>query len=157
MLVSRAFKRGLLLMKRFVAVVTAVMVLGASTTGCYNTYSVSKEEFEKLQRKPDDSEVVTVTDDEGVAVGVGRDTKLFVRSDGGRRYPVTPFNFKVTQSQLVASDRDTLLAVDGLAAYEIDHLSTWQTVGLVSLGALAAAGVIVAIIVTSGSKTLSNE
>ncbi len=141
-------------MKRFAAVVTAVLFLGSSTVGCYNTYRVSQEEFEKLQRKPDETESLNVTDEEGTVVAVGPNTRIFVRSEGGRRYPVTPFNFKMTQSQLVASDRDTLLALEGLASYEVDHLSTWQTVGLVSLGAAAAAGVIVAIIVTSGTKTL---
>jgi len=45
---------------------------------------------------------------------VERDTRLAVRSEGGRKYPVTPFNFSVTQTQLVASDRDTLLALDEL-------------------------------------------
>jgi hypothetical protein len=48
---------------------------------------------------------------------------------------VTPFNFKITESQLVASDRDTLLAVDGIDAYEVDHLSTWKTVLIASLPA----------------------
>ncbi len=142
-------------MKRIIAVVT-VALFSVATAGCYNTYRVSKEEFEKLQAPPEGSSSVSVTDENGTSVGVSDKTNIYVRSDGGRRYPVTAFNFKITSSQLVASDRDTLLAVDGIASYEIDHLSTWQTVGLVSLGAAAAAGVIVAVIITAGSKTLKN-
>lgn len=139
-------------MKRFTAAITVVFFFG-SLLGCYNTYTVSKEEFEKLQRVPDGARQTTIQDGEGQAVAVSDSTKLYARSVGGRRYPVTPFNFKVTGSQLVASDRDTLLAVDGIASYEVDHLSTWKTVGLVSIGVAAAAGVIVAIIFTAGSKT----
>ncbi len=143
-------------MKRFVAAVTVVF-FGVASSGCYNTYRVSKEEFEKLQRPPEGASTVTITDENGTSVGVADSTGIFVRSDGGRRYPVTAFNFKITQSQLVASDRDTLLALDGIASYEVDHLSTWQTVGLVSIGAAAAAGVIVATILLAGTKTLANE
>ena len=66
---------------------------------------------------------------------------------------MTPFNFRISQTQLVASDRDTLLAVNGIESYEVDHLSTWKTVLLASGGAAIAAGVILAIIFTSGQKT----
>ena len=138
---------------KLTAVVTALLFSSFAVLGCYNTYRVSKEEFERLQQKPAETAVVTVKDDEGRNVVVADGTRLFVRSEGGRRYPVTAFNFRVTESQLVASDRDTLLAVDGIAKYEVDHLSTWKTIGLASLGAAAAAGVIVAIIVTAGKKT----
>ena len=121
--------------------------------GCYNTYVMEKDEFARLQRAPDDSRAVTLTDADGKKVAVSDGTAIYVRSSGGRRYQVTPFNFKVTESQLVASDRDTLLAVEGIEAYEVDHLSTWKTVLLASLGAGATAAVIFAIIFTSGQKT----
>ena len=59
----------------------------------------------------------------------------------------------MTSSQLVASDRDTLLALDEIKGFEVDHLSTWKTVGMITLGATAAAGVIVSILVTAGTKS----
>jgi len=142
-------------MVRFTAAVTTLFFAGF-TVGCYNTYTVSKDEFAKAQRAPDDSRQVTLTDSEGTNVVVEDDTALYVRSTGGRRYPVTAFNYRLTQSQLVASDRDTLLALDELESYEVDHLSTWQTVLLASGGALAVAGVIVAIAVTAGTKTFGD-
>ena len=43
----------------------------------------------------------------------------------------------------------------GVSQYEIDHISTLKTVGLISLGAAAAAGVIVSIILTSGAKSFN--
>ena len=139
-------------MKRILSVVTEVCFFSA-TNGCYNTYVLEKDEFGRLQRAPDNSRNVTVTDKAGKKVAVSDGTSVYVRSTGGRRYQVTPFNFKMTESQLVASDRDTLLAVDGIDAYEVDHLSTWKTVLLASLGAGATAAVIFAIIFTSGQKT----
>ena len=137
---------------RISSAVTIALFL-VSTVGCYNTYRVDRDEFAKLQRKPDDTNVVTITDVEKKQVAVEEATNLYVRSVGGRRYPVTPFNFRISQTQLVASDRDTLLAVNGIESYEVDHLSTWKTVLLASGGAAIAAGVILAIIFTSGQKT----
>ena len=137
---------------RIFSAVTAALFL-LSTVGCYNTYRVERGEFAKLQRKPDDTNIVTITDTEQQQVAVEESTSLYVRSIGGRRYPVTPFNFRISQTQLVASDRDTLLAVNGIESYEVDHLSTWKTVLLASGGAAIAAGVILAIIFTSGQKT----
>ena len=140
-------------MMRLVAVFSAVALCASGTMGCYNTYVVTQDEFKKLQVKPESKDNVTVKDGKGRDVVVTEGTRLFVRSQRGRRYQVSAFNFKLTNSQLVASDRDTLLMTEGIKAYEVDHLSTWKTVGLVSLGAAALAGVIVAIIVTSGQKT----
>ncbi|MBT8493155.1 MAG: PilZ domain-containing protein, partial [Deltaproteobacteria bacterium] len=50
---------------------------------------------------------------------------VYVRSVGGRRYPITAFNFKMTRSQLVASDRDTLLALGELESYEDKERLLW--------------------------------
>ena len=89
----------------------------------------------------------------GQEIAVNADTALYVRSLGGRRYPVTAFNFKLTESQLVASDRDTLLMVNELQEYEADLLSTWKTVLLITAGAGAVAGLIVGVALTADAKT----
>ena len=140
-------------MQRLIAVVTAFSFLSVTNIGCYNTYVVEKAEFSKLQRLPDGESNVVVQDARGRGVVVGDSTGLFVRSEGGRRYPVTAFNFKITNTQLVASDRDNLLALSNIASFEIDHLSTWKTIGMVSAGVAGAVGVIVGIILTAGTKS----
>jgi hypothetical protein len=138
-------------MTRVVALISALSFV---LLGCHNTYVVTQEEFAKLQRLPDDTDLVTITDKKGQKVQVKDSTAIYVRSKGGRRYPVTAFNFKISESQLVASDRDTLLMLSGLSTYEVDHVSTWKTVGLVSAGVAAAAGVVLAVIFLAGSKTI---
>jgi len=137
-------------MKRIVALLTISVFF---VLGCNNTYIVDRSEFKKLERKPDDSVLVTINDLAGTPVAVEDSTKLYVRSLGGRRYPVTAFNFNLTESQLVASDRDTLLMLDGLKSFEVDHVSTWKTIGLVGGISAALAGTILAIVLTSGTKT----
>lgn len=153
-------------------------VLGTGMSGCYNTYQVPMEEFRKLQSvaaisddgqlqekykdnqdefakllNRGENDVVVVQGVKNEKVGVGRDTRLFVRSDGGRRYLLTPFNFSMVSSQLVASDRDTLLPLSTVKAYEVDLLSTGKTVVMVAAGVLGAAGFILAIVSSAGNKS----
>ena len=136
--------------RRFVAsAMTLLFALAA--TGCYNTYTFEREEFAKLQNPSTTEQVVQSVG--GSAVGVDPQTAVYVRSVGGRRYQVTPFNFKLTESQLVASDRDTLLMVNELQSYEVDHLSTWKTVLLLTGAAAAVGGIIVGVIISAGSST----
>ncbi|MGM0575786.1 MAG: hypothetical protein ACQEXJ_08670 [Myxococcota bacterium] len=130
---------------------TLAALVAVSASGCFNTYELEKEEFAELQR-PDEIPKV-VESREGQEVLVDRGTKLQVVSTGGREYAVTPFNFKMTQSQLVASDRDTLLMLEEVEDYEVQHLSTGKTVALISAGVVAVAGIIVATVITAGRKS----
>ena len=134
----------------------AVICVGAmmSTLGCYTTYVVPQAEFEKLQVTPEDRRSVVQAED-GSGVEVTEETLIFVRSDGGRRYAVTPFNFKMTSSQLVASDRDTLLALNEIGSYEVDHLSVGLTATVIATGVAAVAGLIAYTILSTGEKSFS--
>ena len=136
-------------MNELVAICCALVICCLTSLGCYNTYYVPKAEFELLQSTESAETTVVVKSDEEEGVEVNSDTRLFVRSTGGRRYPVTPFNFRVTKSQLVASDRDTLLALSDIETFEVDHISVAWTTSLIAVGAAALGGVIAAVIVTT--------
>ncbi len=163
----------------FARVVALGLVTCFGMTGCYNTYIVPSEEFRKLQSpaavrqdaklaetlKEEESkallsrrgnEAVAVSTVDSKQVGVTRDTRIYVRSQGGRRYQVTPFNFSMYSSQLVASDRDTLVPLANLQSYEVDLLSTGKTAGVIVAGVAVAAGFIAVIVATAGSKTFAN-
>lgn len=135
--------------------VAVALLVTFSTVGCYNTYYLKQETFAGLQRS--DVTAVNVTDNGGESVQVSDDSKLFARSTGGRRYQLTPFNFKMTKSQLVASDRDYILMLDEVESYEVDKLSTWKTVGLISLGVAAVGGFITAMAIKYGSKQIGEN
>ncbi len=124
--------------------------------GCYNTYRIERDEFVKLQRLDEGSSARVATKAKK-NLEVTRQSLLYVRSKGGRRYPITPFNFKVTSSQLVAPDRDYLLMLNQLHAYEIDVPSKGKTIALIAGGVAVAAGLIVVLIVTSGQKSFTNS
>ncbi len=138
-----------------IALLTLASFFGAALSGCFNTYQVSQEEFARLQVSEEIP--LAVTSKGGEKVLVDRDTNIFVRSVGGRRYPVTPFNFKMTQSQLVASDRDTLLALGEIDKYEVDLFSDTQTILLITAGVAAVTALIVVTALTAGSKSFAEE
>jgi hypothetical protein len=140
-------------MKRVISAALVVSMLGL---GCYNTYSVPRSELATLQEVPESGQAL-VKDTDGKEVVVKEDTRLYVRSQGGKRYPITPFNFKMTESQLVASDRDYILDVNGLKDNaEVDHMSNWKT-GLWIAGGVAIFGTIIGLIAwasaTSGGSS----
>ncbi|MEZ4267345.1 MAG: hypothetical protein R3F39_13275 [Myxococcota bacterium] len=140
---------------RFAAGVALVCLFAASTAGCFNRHRLSIEEFASLQRTEEVPKVVT--SESGKQVQVDRGTALEVRSLGGRHYPVTPFNFKMTDTQLVASDRDTLLMLNDLDAYEVKLLSTPKTALLIGAGVAVVAGVIVLTVLTAGKKSFAGD
>lgn len=138
-----------------VALLTAASFAAGSLSGCFNTYRVAPEEFAKLQYPEEvPASVVTIKGDK---VLVDRETNLYARSTGGRRYQVTPFNFKMSSSQLVASDRDTLLPLSDVGSYEVDLFNETNTIILISAGVLAVAGLIVVTALTAGNKTFTDE
>ena len=137
-------------------VVASMLVMSLLSLGCYNTYLVPRSELATLQEVPESGQA-TVRDTRGNEVVVKDDTRLFVRSTGGKRYPITPFNFRLSESQLVASDRDYILDVNGLQEQaEVDQMSKWKT-GLWIAGGVAVFATIVGLIAwasaTSGGSS----
>jgi hypothetical protein len=124
--------------------IVAIAVISAfsltTATGCFSTYELAPEEFSKLQSVEEIPR--TVTSIEGDQIVVDRDTALYLRSKGGRRYPVTSYNFKMTPSQVVASDRDTLMLTSEVESYEVDLLNTAGTVILIVGVVLVVGGLI---------------
>ena len=162
-------------MKRLTSLLSVLMII-STLGGCYNTYVVPSIEFRKLQSREALSQDRTIqekiSEDEGKVllsrgandpvavktlngkqVAVTRDTRIFARSQGGRRYQVTPFSFSMYGSQLVASDRDTLTPLASLKSYEVDLLSTGKTAGMIAAGVAVATGFIVYIVATSGQAS----
>ena len=162
-------------MKRLTAIVLP-LVLCMSTSGCYTSFQIPTTELRKLQspeglmndrilsdnlqkeemqglinRQAKDS--ITLTTGKNTQVAVNNNTRVYVRSSGGRRYRITPFNFRIAGSQLVASDRDTLLPMADVSASEVDLLSAGKTTGMIGLGVVTVGAVIAVIVANAGKKT----
>lgn len=135
----------------------ALMVLMSFTSfACYSTYTITMDQLKDLQVATGENK--TVNADDGSAIEVTQDTRLFVRDTNGKKYQITPYNFKVTSSQLVASDRDYIFMLDQIEPRgEVELLSTFKTVGLIALGAGAAVGLIIVTAVTAGKKSFTSQ
>jgi hypothetical protein len=111
------------------------------------------DDLEKIQSAEQGPRVVLNTAD-GTKVAVESGSKLFVRDVDSKRYQITPYNFRMINQQLVASDRDYIFMMNQLKPKaEVDLLSTWKTVGLISLGVGAVTGLVVVTALTAGRKS----
>ncbi len=63
----------------------------------------------------------------------------------GSEWRVTPFNFIMSQSQLVSPDYDVLLPLSQVEGAEVREFSTWKTVATASGATLVTVGLFVAI------------
>jgi hypothetical protein len=143
-------------MKKLVAL---LVLLSFASFACYNTYRVGIDTMKQLQTA-DGGNAKVVESKEGKNIEVTRSTRLFVRDVDSKRYMITPYNFKLTNSQLVASDRDYIFMLNSLTGGgdgEVDLLSTPKTVLLIGAGAAAVAGIIVVTVLTAGQKSFADQ
>ena len=113
-------------------------------TGCYNTYSVKLEEFQKIQESYDSSfKQVKTTND--ISVTITENSRVGVTSKSGRYYPISPFNFSINENQLVAPDEDLLLEMKDIESMNVKIINTTSTSLLVAGVAVALIGAAVGI------------
>lgn len=144
----------------------AFVILSFLNVACFNSYMISTTELEKLQAGFEAEEVEVMTEGceasavmdadtriaqadgtvpapaagECEAVSVSLSNTISVHTNHGVNYRVTPFNFTLGQSQLVAPDYNLLLPRSELAGAEVQEFSTGKTIGLIVGGVVAAAG-----------------
>jgi hypothetical protein len=149
--------------KVLLRVVAAVALLGFVNTACFNTYRISTSELELLQSgneaesvsvcvaaaevdegpvrvaQDGDSDVAMVSSRGCETVEVSLTNAVEVITSDGGTYRVTPFNFTMSETQLVSPDYNLLLVRDQIDGAEVQVFSTGKTIGLVV--GIAAIGV----------------
>ena len=116
-------------MKRHL-IILVLFAFGLASTGCYNTYTISSDELKKLQSGQETSKVEVVSS-EGETVEISAETPLEVTLVGGDSYRITPFNFLLSDQQLVSPDYDLLLSAKNVEGAQIREISYGKTFGLV--------------------------
>ena len=71
---------------------------------------------------------------------------------GGDEHRVTPFNFAITDSQLVSPDYDLLLPLDAVSGAEVQTFSGWKTGLMIGTAVAAAVSTFVVITLTAGEE-----
>ena len=132
---------------------TALALVGVMLAqyGCYNTYNVSLTEMKKAQYGGDIS-AVQVSTEGGEDIVVSEDTKIGVTSRSGEYFAISPFNFTLDDTRLIAPGEGFLLSTKQIETGNVKQVSTGKTVGLVLGGLLAVIGGAFGIINTAGEK-----
>jgi hypothetical protein len=132
--------------------VLPLFLLSVLGVGCYKGYAIKPDELGKVQSGSESRSVKVVsseTDDLEVTDG----TTIQITDRDGLTYPLQPFNFKLTATQLVAPEQDLVLPIGTIDRVEVRKLNTLGTVGLFALGVAAAAGIVIGIAATAGEDT----
>lgn len=78
-------------------------------------------------------------------VPVSTANSLAVVTNDGGTHRVTPFNFVMSESQLVSPEYDLLLNLNDVEGAQVKQFSTWKTVGTIAGVSLLAIGTFVGI------------
>ena len=123
-------------MKRLAALgILSAFLLAA----CYSSYSIPKDELSRLQ-SGQESEGVVVKSVDNEDVEIAPETPLEVIASDGNQYRITPYNFLLSDTQLVSPDYDLLLPADAVSGAEVREISYWKTFGLVGTIVVGVAG-----------------
>ena len=134
--------------------IAGLVALTAVQTACYNRYNISTDELTNL----DSSHIarsVVVKDSNGVDVSVSATTPIKVQT-ATSEFSVSPFNFALTESQLVAPDYDLLLSREDVTGAVVSEFNPTKTWSIAAGGLLAAVGAFVLIGASSGDNTVAN-
>jgi hypothetical protein len=123
-------------MKRIAALATLLCFFQLA---CYNTYTISKDEIDRLE-SGQESVSVNVKSLDGEEVEISPETPLEVRTTDGATYRITPFNFLLSETQLVSPDYDLLLPASAVTDAQVRQISLGKTLGLVGAFVLAVGG-----------------
>ncbi len=132
-------------MKRLFAVAT---LLCFAQLACYNTYTISKGELEKLE-SGQERESVTIESTDGESVQISPETPLEVQVAGGTSFRITPYNFLLSDTQLVSPDYDLLLDASLVESAQVREISYGKTFGMVGAIVVGVGGGFAALMLTN--------
>lgn len=82
-------------------------------------------------------------------VPVSTSNAINVVLDNGEQRRVTPFNFMMSEQQLVSPEYDLLLSLDRVKGANVREFSTWKTVGMIAGVTAVTVGTFVGLSLTS--------
>ena len=135
-------------MKKLIA---SVLIGCFAAFGCYSSYTIDKEELKKLQAG-NDAEYIVVNTEDGEAIEVSGGNALTVVTAEDDEYRITPFNFILSDTQLVSPDYDLLLPAEQVMEAEVRDISYGKTFGLIGGIVVATVGLFIAIDLFAGDE-----
>jgi hypothetical protein len=141
-------------MQTHLAACLAVIV---ATSGCYNAYGLRRDQLAKLDGyRADQSKVVALTERSGHPITFDQDSRLYLYGPEGARAGGRFDWINVQQGRLsgyVRGEGEVHLHLDQVSEASVDVYSRKGTIaGLVTLGALVVAAVVVLVVVDLDQK-----
>lgn len=117
-------------------VLVALILLSFVHLGCYNRYRISTDELERLQSTFIGATETVQSGEREIAMSAT--TPIRVVTEDGRRHSISPFNFVLSETQLVSPDYDLLLSRESLVGADVSEFAPGKTIALISTVTLAA-------------------
>ncbi len=124
------------MLRKLIAISLIVLV---TQIGCYNTYNVALDELAKAQ-EGGSLAAVKIKTEAGQDVVVTENTKIGVTDKSGVYHAVSPFNFTMSQNQLIAPDEDFLISKSEIESGNVKLVSGTKTALVVLSGFAAVIG-----------------
>lgn len=120
--------------------------------GCYNTYTVSMDELKTIQESDGATfKSIKLSDDREVTVT--ENSRIGIVDIEGEYYPISPFNFTISDLQLVAPDEDLLLSRKQIDHANIKLIDPTMTTILVGGTVLALVASVLVVVLTPDQCT----
>ena len=103
--------------------------------GCYNTYTISLDELRQVQESDGASFKALKTED-GRTITVTENSRLGIVDANNQYIAISPFNFTISDIQLVAPDEDRIIPNSQIKSATIKQINPTNTTILVA-GTLA--------------------
>ena len=132
-------------MQRIHVFTAMISILCILQVGCYNTYTVSLDELRNIQESDGES-FKSINTTEGGQLTVTENSRVGIVDNTGSYRPISPFNFTIGNTQLVAPDDDLLIATAQIQEANIKIIDPTNTLLVVGGSLLAVVGAAAAMI-----------
>ena len=120
-------------------ILTALLcIISVLQVGCYNTYRIELKELKNIQES-DGASFKAIKTAKGQSITVTENSRVGVVDQNKKYYAISPFNFTLSDLQLVAPDEDLILSRGQIKSANVKQINPTKTTMLI-LGALAVIG-----------------
>lgn len=122
--------------------VTPLVLVAFAQLACYKSYTITTEQLAELQSSAIAESVTMSTESGEVDVSATTPIRVFTTDE---TVNVSPFNFTMNESNLIAPDYDLLLRRDQITGARVQEFSKGRTIGLIVGAVLVAGGAFAAV------------
>ncbi|MFT4703840.1 MAG: hypothetical protein ACI81R_001533 [Bradymonadia bacterium] len=132
--------------------ISPLVVIAFLQLACYKSYTITTDELEQLQSSNIAESVTLPTADGEVEVSVA--TPITLQIADGENHRLSPFNFTMNESNLIAPDYNLLVTRSNIEGARVQQFSKGRTIALI-VGSIVAAGGLFAVVTLTAPEEQS--